>query len=128
MNYLLLIAGILSLMATIGHFAIGTKDFLKPVLNSSIDDIPKKVMHSIFHYLSVFMILTTVVLLMVSISKCVFFADGVTVVKFIGVVYAGFAVVQLIVALTSGIKGGVFKLFQWVFWVLIAIFSLLGAQ
>lgn len=57
MNYLILLAGILAALATIGHFTVGAKDFLKPVMNSDIDEIPKKVMQSLFHYMSIFSLL-----------------------------------------------------------------------
>ena len=40
MNISFLIAGIISASACIGHFIIGKKDFLMPVLNSNIEDIP----------------------------------------------------------------------------------------
>lgn len=126
MNYLILTAGVLASLATIGHFAIGTKDFLKPVMNSNIDEIPKKVMQSLFHYMSVFMILSSVILLAISMGQSLIFENISDIVKIIGCIYAGFAVVQFFIALTSSIKMGVLKLFQWVFWTLIAIFSLLG--
>jgi hypothetical protein len=126
MNYLILIAGILAALATIGHFAIGTKDFLNPVMESNTDIIPKKVMQSLFHYMSVFMIFTSIVLIAVAMGYDLFFENPTDVVKLIGFTYAGFAVVQFVIAITSSIKGGVFKLFQWVFWTLIALFSLFG--
>ncbi len=126
MDYLILTSGILALLATIGHFMVGTKNFLKPVMNSDIDEIPKKVMQSIFHYMSVFLVLTSLFLLSISTGECRLFENTVDVVKLIGFIYAGFALVQLIIALTSKIKMGVFKLFQWIFWALIAIFTLLS--
>lgn len=126
MNYLILTAGIISLFATAGHFAIGSKVFLKPVINSDIDEIPKKVMHSLFHYMSAYMILSTLVLIMTSIGRCMLFEDTDSVVKFIGMSYVGFAIPQFIIALTSSIKGGIFKLFQWVFWIIIAVLCFLG--
>ncbi len=126
MNYFILTSGIFASLATIGHFAIGTKDFLKPVLNSDIDQIPRKVMQSLFHYMSVFMVLTSVVLLAISMGESLIFENTNDVVKMIGLSYAGFAFIQFIIALTSSIKMGVFKLFQWVFWALIASFSLMG--
>lgn len=127
MNYYILVAGVLASFATIGHFAMGTKDFLKPVMVSDIDEIPKKVMESLFHYMSVLMILTSVVLLAIAMGNNLIFESTVDVVKIIGSIYACFAVVQFYIALTSSIKMGVFKLFQWVFWTLIAVFSFLGA-
>jgi hypothetical protein len=47
-------------------------------------------------------------------------------VRFIGIVFAFFAITQFIIALTSGIPGGVFKLFQWLFWALISASAILG--
>ena len=126
MNYYLLIAGILAVLATIGHFAVGTKDFLKPVLNSNIDEIPKKVMHSLFHYMSVFMIITSVILISFALGNSLVFEKTNDVVLIIAIVYSGFAVIQLIIALNSSIKMGVFKLFQWIFWTLIALFLYLS--
>jgi hypothetical protein len=48
-------------------------------------------------------------------------------VKFIALNYAAFAIAQAILALASNIKNALFKLFQWMFWVLIALFAWLGA-
>ncbi len=50
MNWMITIAGFVGLFTTIGHFAVGSKSFLKPMLEASFDDIPKKVMHCVFHY------------------------------------------------------------------------------
>lgn len=126
MNYLVLTSGILAAFATIGHFAIGTKDFLTPVMEAEIDEIPKKVMQSLFHYMSVFMILSAVVLILFAMGESLFFTHPADVIKAIGWVYAGFAVVQFSIALTSSVKMGIFKLFQWIFWALIALFALFG--
>lgn len=126
MDYLVLTAGVLASLATIGHFAIGAKDFLKPVMASNIDEIPKKVMQSIFHYISVYLILTSLFLIAISTGECMLFENTSDIVKLIGFIYAGFAIVQFIIALSSNIKMGIFKLFQWIFWALIAVFSLLS--
>jgi len=124
MNYLILASGVIAALATIGHFAVGTKEFLKPVLNSNIDEIPKKVMHSLFHYMSVYMTITSIILLTIGTGYNLVFENTADVVKLIGFSYAGFAIVQFVIAITSTIDKGVFKLFQWIFWVLIAIFTL----
>ena len=126
MDYFILTSGVLASLATIGHFAVGTKDFLKPVMISDIDEIPKKVMQSLFHYMSVFMVLTSIFLLAISTGKCMLFESTTDVVKLIGIIYGGFAVIQFIIALTSSIKMGIFKLFQWIFWALIALFALMS--
>ena len=126
MNYFILISAIIGLAAIIGHFTIGRKEYLIPVLNSDIDIIPKKVMHSLFHYMSVFMVLSTVILFAGSSLACPLYDYVQNMIRFIGIVYAFFAVAQFIIALTSGISGGIFKLFQWILWALIAVFVILG--
>jgi len=128
MNYYLLASGILGAMAVAGHFTIGRKEYLKPVLESNIDEIPKTIMHGLFHYASVFMVLSTIVLLAnafnLNLENCMM--DSVGTVMFIAITYIGFAFTQIIIALTSKVEKGVFKLFQWVFWILIAGFAIMG--
>ena len=126
MNYFIFVSAILSLAATIGHLTMGRKEYLLPVLNSNIDIVPKKVMLSLFHYMTVFLILSAIILLAGSHQSCPLYDYVHHMIRFIGVVYAFFALTQLIIALTSGIPGGIFKLFQWVLWALIALFAVLG--
>ncbi|MDO9510571.1 MAG: hypothetical protein Q7J34_02320 [Bacteroidales bacterium] len=124
MNYYVTIAAFLAVAATLGHFMIGCKQFMQPVLDSEVDIIPKKVMHSLFHYMSMYMIITSIALLSFAFCPYIKLRFSMDIVFFIGISYAGFAIAQFFIALTSGIPGGVFKLFQWVFWLLIAFFSL----
>ncbi len=126
MNYFIFVSAILSLAAVIGHFTMGRKDYLLPVLKSEIDIVPKKVMQSLFHYMSVFLVLSSIILFAGSHPSCPLYDYVHNMIKFIGIVYAFFAIAQFLIALTSGIPGGVFKLFQWVFWALIAAFAILG--
>jgi len=95
-------------------------------MTSNIDEIPKKVMQSLFHYMSIFLILTSVILIAISIGQNLIFENTSDIIKVIGIIYAGFAIVQFYIALTSSLKMGVFKLFQWIFWALIAFFCLIG--
>ena len=125
---MVLIAGILAAMATLGHFTMGVKLYLRPLLASDMDAIPKKVMHTVFHYISVYMTLSAWMLIMIGIrgEDCMF--DPTLVLSFVGMNYALFAVTQILIALTSKISGALFKMFQWIFWVLIAVFSFLAAS
>ena len=125
MNTYVLIAGIFALFTTIGHFTIGSKMYLQPMLNSEFDIVPKKVMHSVFHYVSVFLITSTLSLLFYGFGVPAF-ASEVLLIKFISFNYAAFAIWQIIIALTSGIPKSSIKLFQWVFSILIAVFSWAG--
>ena len=125
MNWFIFIAGVIAALATVGHFTIGRKSFLKPMLDAPFDDVPKKVMHCVFHYVSAFMVISTIALLVVGIG--VKFKSGHTLlVDFIAINYAAFAVAQFFIALKSKIPRPAFKLFQWIFFALIAIFAWLG--
>ena len=68
MNWYIMIAGLIGCATTIGHFAVGSKQFLKPMLGATIDPIPKKVMHCVFHYVSTYLILSTVTLLFIGLN------------------------------------------------------------
>ena len=126
MNYFIFVSALLALSALIGHFTMGRTSYLLPVLKSEIDIVPKKVMLSLFHYMSVFMVLSTIILFAGSHHSCPLYDYVHHMIRFIGIVYAFFALTQFIIALTSGIPGGVFKLFQWVFWALIAACAIIG--
>ncbi|MCY1721228.1 hypothetical protein OU798_12795 [Prolixibacteraceae bacterium Z1-6] len=54
MNTYAVIAGVLAAFASIGHLTIGKKQFLQPFLDAEFDHLAKKVMHSVFHYITVF--------------------------------------------------------------------------
>ena len=125
MNWYIIIAGLIASATTVGHFAVGSKDFLKPMLGASFDPIPKKVMHCVFHYVSTYLILSAVTLLLIGLNIWSG-AGSAAVTKFIAVNYVVFAIWQIVLAIASDIPNGIFKLFQWIFFVLIALFSFLG--
>ncbi len=125
MDWYIIIAGLLAAMTTVGHFVVGSKEFLRPMLEASFDQVSKKVMHCVFHYVSTFLILSAVTLL--SIGSGLLSGIGTeAVTNFIAINYAIFAIWQIVIAISSGIPNGIFKLFQWIFFVLIALFSFLG--
>lgn len=118
---MVLLAGVIAGFATIGHFTMGTKLYLKPFLGTELDLIPKNVILSVFHYISVYQILSSLVLIMVGINFENCQHDPTMLLNFVGLNYAVFALVQIVIALTSSVKGGLFKMFQWIFWILIAV-------
>ena len=125
MDWFIVIAGLFAVATTVGHFAVGSKEFLKPMLGASFDAIPKKGMHCVFHYVSTYLILSTIMLLLIGFN--IWPGNGsTTVILFIAANYIIFAIWQIALALASDIPNGLFKLFQWTFFVLIALFSFLG--
>ena len=126
MNWLIVSAGLVSAFTTIGHFVIGSKEYLTPMLAAPFDPVPKKVMHSVFHYVSVFLILSALALLAIGFE---FVTDDQPslLVRFIALNYAFFAVWQIVIAVTCEIERALFKLFQWVFFIIIAVLAWIGA-
>ena len=126
MNWMIIIAGIVCAFTMIGHFVVGSKNYLKPMQQAQFDQVPKKVMHCVFHYVSAYMVLSTIVLLVIGFG--IWIGEGTSIlVKFVSINYALFAVWQIALVTTSKIPNGIFKLFQWMFFVVIAVFAWLGA-
>ena len=126
MNWLITLSGIFALLTVAGHFTVGSKTYLKPMLAATFDPVAKKVMHCVFHYVSAFLILAAIALLLIG-TGTMQFQGAFRLVQFIALNFAAFAVWQLTLASTSGIPNGVFKLFQWVFFITISILALTGA-
>ena len=127
MNWMILISGLAAGFVNVGHFTVGSKDFLKPMLQADFDDVPKKVMHCVFHYISAYLVLSFIVLIALGLGFSFGTADALLV-KFIAINYFFFAITQIVIAATSNIPNGVIKLFQWIFFIGVAIFAWIGAS
>ena len=97
------------------------------MLQANFDEVPKKVMHCVFHYVSIYVVLSFIVLIAIGLGFSFGAADRLLV-KFIAVNYFFFALAQIVIAATSNIPGGVIKLFQWIFFMIIAIFAWIGTS
>lgn len=127
MNWMIFISGLAAGFVNLGHFTVGSKDFLKPMLQADFDEVPKKVMHCVFHYVSVYVVLSCIVLITIGLGFS-FGAADTLLVKFIAINYFLFAITQIVIAAASNIPKGVTKLFQWIFFMVIAIFAWIGAS
>lgn len=125
MNWPIFIAGVGAVFITLGHFAIGSKLYLKPMLQASFDELPKKINHCVFHYVSAFLVLSAIFLLLVG-AGYTNQTDTTWLVKFISINYGLFTVVQIVIAATSGIQNAIFKMFQWTLFVFVAVFAWVG--
>ena len=126
MNALLIISGVFALFTTVGHFAVGSKRFLVPMLQASFDEVAKKIMHCVFHYVSAYLVLSTCALFALGFGVSLG-VDGQLLARFIAVHYAVFAITQIAIALTSSLDKALARLFQWVLFIPIALFAWLGA-
>ena len=125
MNLPIFIAGLGAGFITLGHFTVGSKRYLKPMLRASFDDVPKKINHCVFHYISAFLVLSGIFLLLIGAGYSNQ-ADISWLVKFIAINYGLFALIQIIIAATSGIRNAIFKMFQWALFTFVAVFAWVG--
>jgi hypothetical protein len=126
MNWMVVVSGLLAVFCAIGHLSMGIRSYLKPMTGASFDIIPKKVMHALFHYITVDFILAAIVLLAAGFGLS-FTWDLTAVVLFVGLHFILYAIVQLIIALTSKIQGAPLKMFQWTLFLLTGIFAVIGS-
>ena len=125
MNAPILVAGLAAGFITLGHFTIGSRQYLKPMLRASFEGLPKKMNHCVFHYVSVYLLLSAIFLL--SIGLGYLDSEQTTwLVRFIAANYGVFALVQIVIAATSGIQNALFKFFQWILFVFVAVFAWVG--
>ena len=125
MNVLLIVSGALAGFCTVGHFIIGGRSYLHPMLDADFDDVPKKVMHAVFHYISVDFVISTLVLLAAGFGLSFGYDLG-PAVFLVALHFILYAVVQMIIALTSGIQKAPMKMFQWILFALTGGTALLG--
>lgn len=125
MNWLLLSAAAFALLTTIGHFTVGTKEFLIPMLKAEFDEVSRKIMHCVFHYVSAFLILSTVGLFSAGVGLIESNAAK-WMVLFIAANYILNGIWQIALAVISEIPNALVKMFQWVLFFIIAILSITG--
>ena len=125
MNWPIFFAGMGAVLIILGHFSAGSRLYLKPMLQASFDDVPKKINHCVFHYVSAYLVLSAVFLLLIGTGYDNQ-ADTSWLLKFIALNYGFFAVVQIVIAATSGIQNAIFKMFQWILFVFVAVFAWVG--
>lgn len=118
------IAGLLAAFVVFGHLVMGIRWYLVPMLGADFEQIPKATMQSVFHYSSVFLVLAAAALILSSLR--VFpAAETELLVKFIGVNYVLFALVQIFYALRNKVKNPLVKMFQWTLFLPIGVLCLI---
>lgn len=123
MDISLLVAAFMAAFVAFGHLAFGVKLYLKPMQHELKHQELRAVVAMIFHYITVFTILAAIPLLMVGLGRW----DRELydpLLFFIGLNYAGFTVVQLYFAFESKVPKPLTTYFQWIFFSLIALFTL----
>lgn len=125
MNIYLLIAGLVAAMTVFGHFTYGRTHYLLPMKTADFDPIAKAAMHCVFHYVSVFLVLSTLILLC-SAFEAISQMQSFGILLFIALNFGLFAIWQLYIGFMSELEASFRQLFQWLFFALVAGFTLAG--
>lgn len=126
MNYFLLVAGFLSAFFVLVHFILGSKWYLKPMLDSDLEEVPKATMQSLFHYVSAFLLLSAIILLLLGFGFS-FDSDPRLLIFFIGDNFIFFACIEIYYSFRNKIEKPLITMFQWVMFIPIGILCFLGA-
>ena len=124
MDTLTFIAGLLAAFVVFGHFMMGIKSYLSPMLGADFEKIPKATMQSAFHYVSVFLVLAAVTLILSGLKVAPLEKTNLLV-RFIGLNYLLFALVQIIYALKNKVEKPLVKMFQWTLFLPIGVLCII---
>jgi len=113
----------LSVFMLIGHLTAGIKMYLNPMRESNTEEVAKNVMHAVFHYMTVAMLLSAVYL--VSFAHDLF-PISYDVVRFIGIFYLTCGLMQMVMAVSANGLKGLIKMFQWTMFLPIGILAILA--
>ncbi|WP_406661708.1 hypothetical protein V7O66_04095 [Methanolobus sp. ZRKC3] len=120
----IIIAGFLALFVVVGHFVFGSKWYLRPMLDSNMELIPKAILQSVFHYVSIYLLLSSITLLLIGFG--IFLSpENVIMVKFIGLNYLLFALVQIFYSIKNKVPNPLITMFQWTLFLPIGILCII---
>lgn len=94
------------------EFKFGISWYLKPMMESEFVKVPKTTMQCVFHYVSVFLVLAAVILVAIGRGK-LYFYNNALLVKFIGLNYLLFGLVQIMYATKNKVERPLITMFQW---------------
>lgn len=125
MNGWLLAAGITAFGVAAAHIVGGHRDVVRPLLACGLADEPKRVLHAVWHMVSVDLVLSAVALVYLSLT------DGTQetglVAWFVAAHFIAYAAVFLVVTLSVGWPNPLLRLPQWILLLPVAVLTMAGA-
>lgn len=125
MNGWLLTAGITALGVAAVHIVAGHRDVVRPLLSCGLTDEPKRVLHAVWHMVSVDLALSGLALLYLSLT------DGTPgtglVAWFVAAHFIAYAAAFLVVTLSVGWPRPLLRLPQWILLLPVAVLAAVGA-
>ncbi len=125
MNGWLLAAGITALGVAAVHIAAGQRDVVRPLLSCGLADEPKRVLHAVWHMVSIDLVFSGVALVFLSL------AEGVSATRlvawFVAAHFIAYAAAFLAVTLSVGWPRPLLRLPQWILLLPVAALAAAGA-
>ncbi|CUM43930.1 hypothetical protein H4W23_01215 [Streptomyces gardneri] len=125
MNGWLLAAGITALGVAAVHIVGGRRDVVRPLLSCGLADEPKRVLHAVWHMVSIDLVLSGLALLYLSLT------DGTPgtglVAWFVAAHFMAYAAAFLVVTLSVGWPRPLLRLPQWILLLPVAALAAAGA-
>lgn len=125
MNGWLLAAGITAVGVAAVHIVGGRRDVVHPLLSSGLADEPKRVLHAVWHMVSIDLMLSGLALLYLSLT------DGTPgtglVAWFVAAHFIAYAAAFLVVTLSVGWPRPLIRLPQWILLLPVAVLAAAGA-
>ncbi len=126
-NWYLIIAGVFAFIITVMHILPGGRHVLAPMLEAVFDPVAKRTLYGMWHFISAFLFFSSVSLLATGLNLWPGSGNALLT-KFIMANYFAFAGIQIVVGFTADFPYGNLKLFQWMIFLTIAIFTFLGTR
>ena len=125
MNGYLLAGGVLAVVVSAIHIAAGHFDPVRPLLDSSMAEVPKRTMHAVWHMVSVDLVATALTLLALAWwePEGTALVAGLTAAR-----HAAYSVVFFVIAVGLPGRASMFRLPQWLLLAPIAILAGLGGS
>lgn len=125
MNGWLLAAGITALGVAAVHIVAGHRDVVRPLLSCGLGDEPKRVLHAVWHMVSIDLALSGLALLHLSLTDS---TSGTGMVAwFVAAHFIAYAAAFLIVTLSVGWPRPLLRLPQWILLLPVAALAAAGA-
>ncbi|MFF5705238.1 hypothetical protein ACFY7H_22460 [Streptomyces sp. NPDC012794] len=125
MNGWLLAAGITALAVAAVHVVAGHRDVVSPLLSCGLADEPKRVLHAVWHMVSVDLLLSGLGLLYLAVANG---TPGTGLVAwFVAAHFVAYAAAFLVVTLSVGWPGPLLRLPQWILLLPVAFLAAAGA-
>ncbi|MET7874909.1 hypothetical protein [Streptomyces cyaneofuscatus] len=125
MNGWLLAAGTTALGVAAVHIVGGHRDVVRPLLSCGLADEPKRVLHAVWHMVSIDLVLSGLALLHLSLTDST--PETGLVAWFVAAHFIAYAAAFLVVTLTVGWPRPLLRLPQWILLLPVAALTAAGA-